>query len=97
MFSNEVSWAGDRSTFLQSSIRRTGFGACTGASVGAAQQDQPFPRRLPDSSSGRHVSREIAFPQWVPNEVKALAEGMDEGAARAALGPWTSQPRRSHE
>jgi hypothetical protein len=41
------------------------------------------------TASGRHVSREIAFPQWVPNEVKALAEGMDEDAARAALGPWS--------
>jgi len=38
--------------------------------------------------SGKHVSRDVAFPQWVPDEVAALARAMDEPAALAAFDAW---------
>jgi hypothetical protein len=38
--------------------------------------------------SGRHASRKIAFPKWVPEAVKRQAEKMGEEEALAALGPW---------
>ena len=49
--------------------------------------------------SGRHESREIPYPDWVPAEVKAQAKTLDEDEAWAALGAWArdalSRPRRS--
>lgn len=41
--------------------------------------------------SGRHVTREIAFPQWVPAEVRAAAARLTEQEAFAALGPVVSR------
>src|SRR3989440_999545 len=38
--------------------------------------------------SGRHESREIPFPQWVPAPVKERAKDIDEADALAALGYW---------
>lgn len=38
--------------------------------------------------SGRHVSREIAFPQWVPPEVMEQAAAMSEQEALVALESW---------
>ena len=38
--------------------------------------------------SGRHASREIAFPKWVPQAVTERAQKMGEEEALAALGPW---------
>lgn len=40
------------------------------------------------TASGRHASRTIAFPKWVPAAVKARAQKLDEDEALAALGPW---------
>jgi hypothetical protein len=37
--------------------------------------------------SGRHVSREVAFPRWVPEVVRAEAARLSEQEALAALGP----------
>jgi hypothetical protein len=39
--------------------------------------------------SGRHVSRKVAFPKWVPPAVKRRAEKLGEEEALAALGSWT--------
>jgi hypothetical protein len=38
--------------------------------------------------SGRHSSRKVAFPKWVPDAVKRRAGKMSEEEALAALGPW---------
>jgi hypothetical protein len=38
------------------------------------------------ASSGRHVSRKVPFPRWVPPDIAAQAEAMDEQEALAALG-----------
>jgi hypothetical protein len=40
------------------------------------------------TTSGRHANFEIAFPEWVPAEVKRRAAALSEDQARAALGPW---------
>ena len=45
--------------------------------------------------SGRHVSREVPFPKWVPAEVKEEAEGIGEQEALIALGPWVLVPKAS--
>jgi len=42
--------------------------------------------------SGKHVSREVPFPKWVPSEVKKQAKGIGEQEALMALGPWTLLP-----
>jgi hypothetical protein len=41
------------------------------------------------TASGRHVTREVPFPKWVPPEVINQAKGMSEKEALDALGPWT--------
>ena len=38
--------------------------------------------------SGKHVNKEVRFPQWVPAEVQAQAKELGEQEALAALGPW---------
>ena len=38
--------------------------------------------------SGRHVNREIPFPQWVPPGVAEQAETIDEQEALAAFRTW---------
>jgi hypothetical protein len=38
--------------------------------------------------SGRHVRRDVPFPQWVPADVIESARAMREPDAIAALGPW---------
>jgi hypothetical protein len=51
--------------------------------------------------SGRHATRVVPFPKWVPADVKEAAKSISEPEAVAALGPWTAvadpplkQPRR---
>jgi hypothetical protein len=44
------------------------------------------------SATGRHVTREIAFPRWVPREVRAAAERLSEEQALARLGGWCAAP-----
>ena len=44
--------------------------------------------------SGRHVSRVVPFPEWVPAEVSAQADAVDEQQALAALGAWIPSPKR---
>lgn len=43
--------------------------------------------------SGRHVQREVAFPLWVPPEVRRQAAALSEDEALAALGA-AAGPRR---
>jgi hypothetical protein len=38
--------------------------------------------------SGRHVSRELPFPEWVPADVAQQAERLSEADALASLGRW---------
>lgn len=40
------------------------------------------------TSSGRHITHEIPFPQWVPSSVRIEAEDLSESAALANLGRW---------
>lgn len=47
------------------------------------------------TAAGKHVSRKIAFPEWVPAEVSKLAAQLSEDEALEALGPW-SQENATH-
>lgn len=49
------------------------------------------------TASGRHLTREVPFPQWVPPEVIDQAKGMSEKEALSALGPWASSSRQPRE
>jgi len=40
------------------------------------------------TASGRHVSRSVAFPDWVPPQVMQEAEALGENEARAVLAEW---------
>lgn len=44
--------------------------------------------------SGRHARRVKPFPQWVPPEVAAQADRIDEGEALAIFGIWVSPSKR---
>lgn len=57
--------------------------------------DQIARVRQQHTPSGQHVNRELAFPKWVPAEVKNEAKHIDEQAALIALGPWTTLPNPS--
>ena len=40
------------------------------------------------TASGRHVSRELPFPQWVPVDVAEEANAISEREALAVFGAW---------
>jgi hypothetical protein len=40
------------------------------------------------TSSGRHVTKEVPFPDWVPSNVHAAARGLWEEAALAEFAAW---------
>jgi hypothetical protein len=40
------------------------------------------------TASGRHVGREVPFPDWVPREVAEEARKLAEAAAVASLSAW---------
>jgi len=40
------------------------------------------------TSSGRHVTKEVLFPDWVPSDVRAAARSLSEEAAVAELAAW---------
>lgn len=46
------------------------------------------------TASGRHVTREVPFPKWVPPAVVNRARGMSEKEAFDSLGPWSLRPKR---
>ena len=49
------------------------------------------------TASGRHVTREVPFPQWVPPEVVERAKGMSEKEALSSLGSWASSSRQRRD
>jgi len=49
------------------------------------------------TASGRHATREVPFPQWVPPEVIERAKGISEKEALISLGPWASSSRQRRE
>ena len=40
------------------------------------------------TSSGRHVIKEVPFPDWVPSSVRAAARRLSEDAALAEFAAW---------
>jgi hypothetical protein len=44
------------------------------------------------TSSGRHVTKEVPFPDWVPSSVRAAARSLSEETALAALAAWIERP-----
>ena len=49
------------------------------------------------TSSGRHITRKVPFPKWVPARVVEQAKSMSEKEALDALGTWALPPRKSFE
>ncbi|HLO00958.1 MAG TPA: hypothetical protein VK208_21040 [Pyrinomonadaceae bacterium] len=43
------------------------------------------------TASGRHITREVPFPKWVPAAAREQAKKMSEKEALAALGTWSSK------
>jgi hypothetical protein len=43
------------------------------------------------TDSGKHVAKEIRFPDWVSREVTAEASSLDEKSAFAQLEPWNGR------
>ncbi len=41
------------------------------------------------TASGRHVTHEVPFPEWVPAAVAKSAKSMSESEALVSLGQWT--------
>lgn len=41
------------------------------------------------TASGRHVTKEIPFPKWVPARVVEQAKALSESEALDSLGPWS--------
>lgn len=48
--------------------------------------------RQEHTASGRHVNKEVPFPEWVPAQVRKQAGSIGEEEALAALGEWASSP-----
>ena len=46
------------------------------------------------TASGRHVSRTVPFPEWVPPDVLRQAQSMSETEALRVLGSWLPLSRR---
>jgi hypothetical protein len=53
------------------------------------RSDQVSKVREEHTASGRHVTREVPFPKWVPPGVAKSAKSMSEEEALDCLGPWT--------
>jgi hypothetical protein len=47
------------------------------------------------TSSGRHITREVPFPKWVPTRVVEQAKNMSEKKALDALGTWALPSNKS--
>jgi hypothetical protein len=41
------------------------------------------------TASGKHVSDEVAYPEWVSRELTDQARELDERSALEDLGPWS--------
>jgi hypothetical protein len=57
--------------------------------AGRFRPDQIAQVREEHLPSGRHATRVVPFPKWVPAEVKEEAKGISEPEALATLGKWT--------
>ena len=44
------------------------------------------------TASGKHVTREVPFPDWVPPEVLEGAKALSQKEALDSLGPWSLRP-----
>lgn len=44
------------------------------------------------TASGRHVIKEVRFPEWVPSSVRAAARALSHEAALEALSEWIARP-----
>ncbi len=40
------------------------------------------------TSSGRHITKEVPFPDWVPSKVRASARNLSEEVALAEFADW---------
>ena len=60
--------------------------------AGRFRPDQIAQVREEHTPSGRHATRVVPFPKWVPAEVKEEATSISEPEALAALGPWAAVP-----
>lgn len=40
------------------------------------------------TSSGRHITKEVPFPDWVPSKVRAAARSLSEEVALAEFADW---------
>lgn len=47
------------------------------------------------ASSGRHVTSEVPFPEWVPSEVRAAARSLSKEAALAEFAAWIEARSRT--
>ena len=43
------------------------------------------------TASGRHVTRDIAFPKWVPPDVMSQSRSLSEDEALKSLGEWADK------
>lgn len=46
------------------------------------------------TQAGRHITRQIPFPKWVPEGVLRQAKSMSEKEALARLGAWALSPKK---
>jgi hypothetical protein len=46
------------------------------------------------TASGRHIIREVPYPDWVPRAVVECAKSLSEKQALDSLGPWLRPTRR---
>jgi len=49
------------------------------------------------TDSGRHITREVPFPKWVPAKVLVHAKSMSEEEALTALGTWVLRSNKRLE
>src|SRR5215212_1091831 len=49
------------------------------------------------TASGRHITRDVPFPEWVPADVLEQAKRISEAEALAALGTWLHQISAPHK
>jgi hypothetical protein len=54
--------------------------------AGSFTSDQLAQVHEEHTASGRHVTKDVAFPAWVPRDVLDDAKGLSEQEARATLG-----------
>lgn len=46
------------------------------------------------TASGKHLTKETPFPEWVPSEIVARASALDVEGALGQLGSWLSATRK---